>query len=155
MREDRNPALVSSRLVIHEDQGLLNGNGIFIWSDGTSYKGDWRSNERFGFGIYEWPEGSKYEGNWMNDLWFGDGIYTNKYGIKFKGKWQDNLLLPGLVEVEEPPKAILLNGNYLNKPPMSRKYKGNLEGDPRIVDVLDTIEKIEDFKSRHFYKWEN
>ena len=46
---------------------FLNGKGIYIWSDGTSYNGDWRNNGRFGYGVYEWPEGSKYEGFWEND----------------------------------------------------------------------------------------
>mgnify|MGYP002173140064 CR=1 FL=1 len=72
---------------------------MFIWSDGTSYKGEWRLNERFGKGEYFMPDGSKYSGLWKNDLWWGAGVYMNKYGVQFSGVWEDEILMTGEVEV--------------------------------------------------------
>eukprot|EP00347_Sterkiella_histriomuscorum_P022471 403338366 len=82
------------------DDVTINGEGMYIWSDGTLYNGEWISNLRQGQGEYFWPEGSSYKGNWKNDIWMGEGQYTNSYGVQFKGNWHSHQLLPGNIEVQ-------------------------------------------------------
>jgi hypothetical protein len=50
----------------------LNGKGVFTWSDGSKYEGDWKDGKRHGKGIhgihgYTWSDGSKFEGDWKED----------------------------------------------------------------------------------------
>jgi len=42
----------------------MNGSGIFTWSDGRVYEGDYVDDEREGNGVYRWPDGSMYVGGW-------------------------------------------------------------------------------------------
>ena len=46
----------------------MNGNGIFKWSDGRKYTGEYLENEKHGKGIFEWPDGRKYIGEWANGV---------------------------------------------------------------------------------------
>ena len=42
--------------------GLLDGKGVFKWSDGTQYKGEFKENEITGHGQYFWTDKSHYKG---------------------------------------------------------------------------------------------
>lgn len=43
---------------------MKHGQGTYIWSDKSSYKGEWKENQIDGFGIYVHQDGRKYEGAW-------------------------------------------------------------------------------------------
>ena len=47
-------------------QNCREGEGVFIWNDGSIYKGSWKNDKREGFGIKVDAEG-RYEGEWKND----------------------------------------------------------------------------------------
>ena len=36
--------------------------GIYQWSDGRVFDGDWKNNKMEGYGIFTWPDGRRYEG---------------------------------------------------------------------------------------------
>jgi len=40
----------------------MNGKGVYIWTDGRKYEGDYAADKKEGFGTYSWPDGRKYEG---------------------------------------------------------------------------------------------
>lgn len=42
----------------------MEGYGVYIWSDGRSYEGQYKDDKKSGFGIYYWTDGRKYEGWW-------------------------------------------------------------------------------------------
>lgn len=66
--------------------GLLHGKGRFRWTDGTTYKGEFTSNEITGTGTYNWPDGSTYHGMVKNGLRHGQGVYKNdQEGIEYEG----------------------------------------------------------------------
>ena len=119
--------------MIIQDRGpedvVLNGKGYFIWSDGTTYHGEWRNNERSGYGEYEWPEGSYYQGAWKHDMWMGDGTYTNQHGVKFTGKWHHHTLLPGEIKVFVRDQ---------------QSQKVAIET-PKDINELDYVQEYEDF----------
>ena len=43
----------------------MNGKGVFTWTDGRRYEGQYRDDQKEGFGTYL-NKGVKYEGHWMN-----------------------------------------------------------------------------------------
>ena len=45
--------------------GQKNGQGKYIWPDGSSYEGQFMNNNLSGFGTYHWADGKKYSGFWF------------------------------------------------------------------------------------------
>ena len=35
----------------------MEGKGVFSWSDGRKYEGDYKDDKKHGNGIFEWPDG--------------------------------------------------------------------------------------------------
>jgi hypothetical protein len=46
---------------------LIIYKGIYNWSDGRRYEGEWLDNNMHGKGVYTWKDGRKYEGEYFND----------------------------------------------------------------------------------------
>lgn len=38
----------------------INGRGLYIWSDGKQYNGDWVKNKMHGKGYLKWQDGKEY-----------------------------------------------------------------------------------------------
>lgn len=50
---------------------------------------------RFGKGIYKWTDGSFYDGEWKADKMNGRGVYRSVEGLITKGVFEDdNLIAP-------------------------------------------------------------
>lgn len=49
------------------DDGVQNGQGIYVWSDGDIYAGSFRDGKRNGYGVSIYADGSRYDGNWRDD----------------------------------------------------------------------------------------
>ncbi|MBP1989558.1 MORN repeat-containing protein [Paenibacillus eucommiae] len=71
--------------------GMKSGKGVYRWSDGTKYEGQWYKDSEYGFGIKEYANGDCYRGEWKEGLFHGKGTYEWNDGTKFEGNWQDNL----------------------------------------------------------------
>jgi hypothetical protein len=80
----------------------MEGIGIYNWSDGRSYEGEYLDDKKHGYGIYIWADGRVYEGNWNRGKQHGLGKYksrennddTERYGLWEDGKrikWFDSL----------------------------------------------------------------
>lgn len=68
-----------------------NSQNKFKFVAGSTYKGDWKDNEKNGFGIEEMSNGNKYEGEWaegrrhgMGTLWIKKGKQSMK---QYSGSW--------------------------------------------------------------------
>lgn len=46
---------------------IRQGKGIYIYPDGTSYKGDWIDGNKHGKGKMVYPDGKSYKGDWFMD----------------------------------------------------------------------------------------
>ena len=55
--------------------GLKNGDGTYLWSDGTTYIGAWLKGKRHGDGMLTAPKGTVYGGQWINDKLTGKGSF--------------------------------------------------------------------------------
>lgn len=59
----------------------------YLYTTGTSYKGQWLGGFRHGFGECLWPDGSKYTGTWSFGYPFSQGTFIYKDGETFTGLW--------------------------------------------------------------------
>jgi hypothetical protein len=41
---------------------MMEGEGLFVWSDKRSYQGEWKNSLMHFKGVYKWPDGTSYEG---------------------------------------------------------------------------------------------
>ena len=61
-----------------------------VWSNGTSYKGEFRDGLRDGWGRYAVSEDSYYEGMWAKDKFEGDGKLVCRGKVLHDGFWKDS-----------------------------------------------------------------
>jgi len=59
----------------------MHGEGVFSWSDGRKYKGEYYNDLKHGKGDFYWPDGRKYCGQWKSGKQDGRGIYTGQNGV--------------------------------------------------------------------------
>ncbi len=71
--------------------GLKSGSGVYRWSDGSKYEGQWFNDCEYGYGLKEYANGDSYLGEWKDGLFHGNGTYKWNDGTIFEGSWQDNL----------------------------------------------------------------
>ncbi|XP_021018835.1 radial spoke head 10 homolog B2 isoform X2 [Mus caroli] len=63
-------------------EGLMHGQGTYIWADGLKYEGS----------IYYNQEGTSwYEGDWVYNIKKGWGIRCYKSGNIYEGQWENNM----------------------------------------------------------------
>jgi len=67
----------------------MHGMGIYKYTDGVTYEGQYKEDKKCGYGLYFWTDGRKYEGWWYNGKQHGLGIYKDKNKGKVKyGLWE-------------------------------------------------------------------
>nr|ADI46824.1 PIP5K1f [Volvox carteri f. nagariensis] len=68
--------------------GFPDGEGKYIWLDGSTYKGSWKEGVRHGIGKYTWPGGATYQGEWRDGLMFGLATWQSADGLsRYQGTW--------------------------------------------------------------------
>ncbi|MED6220292.1 Phosphatidylinositol 4-phosphate 5-kinase 9 [Stylosanthes scabra] len=67
------------------------GHGVYVWSDGCVYEGEWRRGMRNGVGKIRWPSGALYEGEFSGGYVHGTGTYIGSDKLTYKGRWRLNL----------------------------------------------------------------
>jgi hypothetical protein len=72
--------------------GVTDGSGTLLWfKDGVStgsYVGERVAGKAEGHGVYTWSSGDRYDGNWKDDVPDGKGTYTWKNGSGYQGEWR-------------------------------------------------------------------
>eukprot|EP00040_Diaphanoeca_grandis_P031933 m.192312 g.192312 ORF g.192312 m.192312 type:complete len:373 (+) comp32460_c0_seq2:531-1649(+) len=67
-----------------------NGNGAYVWPDGTRYVGDWKDNKRHGKGEIVFSDGKSYSGDYLDGKMDGQGTYKWADGKSYVGEWKNN-----------------------------------------------------------------
>lgn len=44
----------------------MNGKGVFTWTDGRVYEGEYVEDKKEGYGEFQWPDGRRYNGEWKD-----------------------------------------------------------------------------------------
>ena len=68
------------------------GQGIETWPNGYIYKGEFQNSEWSGKGTLFFPDSSTYEGEWANGFMNGEGIFTWSDGKQISGIWKNGKL---------------------------------------------------------------
>ena len=67
----------------------MNGLGIYVYTDGVRYEGQYQTDKKEGYGTYLWPDNRKYEGWWHNGVKHGLGIYQDARKKFLYGLWEN------------------------------------------------------------------
>jgi len=70
----------------------VNGKGIYQYSDGSRYTGEFAEGVRSGQGTLTIVGGIKYEGQWADDLPNGQGVKTLEDGMRYSGEFQNGVM---------------------------------------------------------------
>ena len=57
------------------ERGERHGMGVYNFSDGGVYEGEWRHNLQEGYGAMRYASGSLYEGDWKGGMQDGRGVF--------------------------------------------------------------------------------
>jgi len=70
---------------------MKHGFGIFQWSSGNKYIGQFKNDEREGLGKMLWTDGSIYLGEWYKGIQHGYGIMVFPDGTRKEGMFDNNI----------------------------------------------------------------
>ena len=125
--------LIFSNGVIGEGDfvdGVMNGKGKMTWKTGEKYDGNWLKGEKTGYCKWSFPNGDIYEGYVVNGTYNGKGIYRQKNGAVYEGDW-----LKG--EKTGNCKWFLSNGDIYEGDVSGGKYNGKGKYQWKNGDVYD------------------
>ena len=66
----------------------MDGKGTLTWTDGRSYKGEFKNDLKHGYGIFEWSDGRIYDGQWNKGKFHGKGKLIKDGQVRF-AEWQN------------------------------------------------------------------
>ena len=84
--------------------GMMHGNGILEFTDGSFYEGEFIRGRRTGTGRFV-SDNESYEGEWLDDLYHGTGIYTSPKGNRYEGEWWHGQLPEGVLKFTTEKKS--------------------------------------------------
>jgi hypothetical protein len=85
--------------------GFFYGKGVFKYSDGSYYDGEYRNTlihkkshgtfpvcdgKKHGFGVRVYVDGTRYEGQWEEEKMNGIGTLVTPSGVCYRGEFKDN-----------------------------------------------------------------
>ena len=73
-----------------DEKSLPNGKGVFTYTNGSYYEGEFEHGVRNGEGTFVWSTGDRYEGGWKADKRHGEGVMTYANGRVRKGRFENN-----------------------------------------------------------------
>ena len=93
IEENKNNQIIITKNGIYigeiNKNGQKHGKGIYQFSDGDRYEGEWENGQQHGKGIYQFSDGNRYKGNWENGQQHGKGICQFSDGSRYKGNWEN------------------------------------------------------------------
>ena len=81
----------NGRYVGHFVDGLFDGNGLFVASDGTRYDGAWKSGNLHGQGRLSFTSGLRHEGEFVANTYSGRGSTILPDGARYDGEYRLNV----------------------------------------------------------------
>ncbi len=87
---DTSVKIMTNGTLFTSDGRKFSGKSAYVFSDGSSYIGDWKNGKRDGSGYSKFRNG-EFSGHWGNDTYHGKGIITvyTQFGNRvYNGEWQ-------------------------------------------------------------------
>lgn len=102
------------------------GYGVFKWSSGNVYKGNYKEDVRHGYGEMYWTDGSIYKGEWVKGIQhgFGEMIFpdgTKKVGIFDHNTFVSSAELPQHIKQQQSDMSVMLSRHNMQN--QERKIK--------------------------------
>lgn len=70
----------------------IHGYGVYHWTDGCVYEGQWAKQQMDGEGIFKYPDGRRYEGGYLKSQKHGNGKLSWPDGRVYEvGMWKVSL----------------------------------------------------------------
>ncbi|MDD2688968.1 MAG: hypothetical protein PHT41_02290 [Candidatus Omnitrophica bacterium] len=69
--------------------GMFDGKGALIWTNGSKYEGEFKDGLMNGKGVFTQRNGDKYEGDFKDGYMDGKGIFIYGEGTKYEGEFKD------------------------------------------------------------------
>ena len=69
-----------------------NGFGKWVYTDKTTYEGEWVQTQKHGQGTETWPNGYIYKGEFKNSVWSGQGTLTFPNGATYQRKGENGFM---------------------------------------------------------------
>ena len=73
--------------VLFLKEEFADGEGKFLYPNGSKYEGHWKNGQRDGLGIHFFIDGSKYFGKQKKGLRHGKGVEIYPNREKYSGNW--------------------------------------------------------------------
>ncbi len=70
-------------------QGKKQGQGSYLFKSGDQYSGSWHMNQKHGQGTYLFKSGQRYDGGWNLNQKHGTGTITFPNGLRIRGQWDN------------------------------------------------------------------
>ena len=105
--------------------------GIFVYGDGSRYKGDFIQGEGHGFGICTYANGDRYEGFWKNHAPHGKGSLFFANGSTYSAIWDNGVPIKKL----DKESTEQLVSNIKVKTNTQKSESGNTEIFALVVGV--------------------
>ena len=64
----------------------------WVYTDKTTYEGEWVNTKKHGQGTETWPNGYIYKGEFKNSEWSGQGTLTFPNGATYVGEWANGFM---------------------------------------------------------------
>ncbi len=71
---------------------IEHGVGVFVWSNGDMYEGEYVMGTRTGHGVLIWADGKRYEGEFKDDVRSGLGHMTWSDGTVYEGEFKEGVM---------------------------------------------------------------
>ena len=66
----------------------MHGIGIYRYTDGIVYEGEYYKDTKMGYGYYKWTDNRVYEGWWFKGKQHGLGVFTDPKKGTRNGLWE-------------------------------------------------------------------
>ncbi len=127
---------------IIKKKSIPHGLGFAQWSNGHSYKGQWKEGKFHGWGNYISPGDYEYSGLWKNNYMNGYGEIIRSNGDTYKGEFKNSSMygegiytIPGIFRHEGIFKDNKSNGK--GKTTYLKKFENHEKGEVREGNFKD------------------
>ncbi len=102
----------NGQFIGQHNEGIPNGSGTLIFTNGNSYTGSFVNGEISGEGILTFKDGTKYSGYFINGKFHGSGRIDSLNGSSYVGEFK-NGTMDGL-GIQTYSNGNIYNGQWLN-----------------------------------------